>query len=178
MHTTVLRFIYFAITVAVLLVVLKMINWLPLIIQKESMRQYHSIEEMQSRLNIATVYIPSYFPQHLAWPPSIIIAQRKPFTAVIMHFHYRNSEEVGMVIRQVRAGELALPDSALALRKVLQTSSILIKDRNALLETGECDGGASCSRVSWEEGGLSIAVTAKTPQRELIRIARSMIPSR
>jgi hypothetical protein len=61
----------------------KIANYLPMALQKDTMRKYKSIKEVKSKLNIRDVYIPSYFPQIL-WPPSTILAQDKPFVAIIL----------------------------------------------------------------------------------------------
>ncbi|MEW5744333.1 MAG: hypothetical protein AB1805_02655 [Nitrospirota bacterium] len=171
-----LGLLYFAITLAALLAVLKLLNWLPSAVQKGMLRHYTTIEEVKSALKIKTVYVPAYFPQNLSWPPSALIAQRSPFIAVIMHFRSRDSRDIGMVIQQISAGAEGYPDTAIVMGTVLHRSPLAIKDREGTLVTGLCDGRIPCYRVSWTEGEYHLSVTLKGQERELIRIARSMIP--
>jgi hypothetical protein len=69
----VLGFFYFAITIAILIGVLKVSNWLPTVFQEGIIRKYGSIEEVKSKLRLRDIYIPSYFPQKFKWPPSRIL---------------------------------------------------------------------------------------------------------
>ena len=46
MAKKVLSFVYFAITVAILIAALKIANYLPMALQKDTMRKYNSIEEV------------------------------------------------------------------------------------------------------------------------------------
>ena len=67
------------------------------------MRRYGDFEEMRTTLGIRQVFVPSYFPEDFRWPPTGILAQGKPYPAVIMEFE-RSGEgktrEVGMMIYQ------------------------------------------------------------------------------
>jgi len=98
MNKKFLNFFYFVLTVAILIAALKIFNYLPMMIQKDTMRRYHSIEDVKSNLNIREILIPYYFPQSLVWPPSEIFAQKKPFTAVVMEFNNSSKAEVALVI--------------------------------------------------------------------------------
>ena len=91
---------YLLMTVVILVLCLKFLNYLPMAVQTDTIRRYQSIEEVRSKLNIRDIYIPSYFPQGLVWPPSEILAQEKPFAAVIMEFNSAEKEDIVLIISQ------------------------------------------------------------------------------
>ena len=78
MRKIIVGFLYFAATVAVLIGGLKLINWVPSVVQEGFVGRYRSIEEVESKLKIRDVYIPSYFPQSFKWPPDTIWARAMP----------------------------------------------------------------------------------------------------
>jgi len=170
-----LRFFYFLITIAILIVGLKIINWLPIALQGETMRRYNSIEEVKSRLNIKDIFIPTYFPQNLNWPPSEILAQTKPFTAIIMEFRSVDRRDTVMIIAQASSDTAFMTDKKIKILQIKERVSYPLKGRDAKLEVGLCKGNEPCSQISWIEGGYRMNVIMKSSPQELIRIVDSMI---
>ena len=117
MREKILRFFAFSAGVAILVLGLKFFNWLPLMIQVDSMRGYRDLEEVRGALQVKTIFVPSYFPQHLNWPPSRILAQRKPFPAVIMEFEKMTSKDTMLLISQSTSEDF-LPEEKIRLLKV------------------------------------------------------------
>src|SRR3990172_8810751 len=98
-------FLLFVIMVLATVVVLRLLSWVPMTIKDEGMRRYRSIEDVKTTLKIRKVFLPSYFPQHLKWPPSEIYAQAKPYTVALMHFNDQNTGEIVLAIRQADSRE-------------------------------------------------------------------------
>ncbi|MFO0752126.1 MAG: hypothetical protein U0411_02210 [Thermodesulfovibrionales bacterium] len=171
-----LRFFCFFILLAVLVGALKLINWLPLAIEKGTLRKYAGIEELRAHFPHEKIYLPSYFPRNLAWPPAKIVAQRKPSTAITMYFSEQDTGKVGMTIQQLGTGAGRPPSSALRVVKPLRESQVLIRDRAGTLVAALCEEEAPCHQLSWREGNFTLILTATVPQRELIRMAASMLP--
>jgi hypothetical protein len=166
--------LFFAALVAALVAGLKLFNWLPLAVQKDAMRKYASIEEVRSALGIKDLYVPSYFPQSLTWPPSDIMAQGRPFTAVLMEFNRVGGEDIALIISQAASRSFD-PTLKIKLSQVREKVAYDLKGREAVLEVGVCEGGGPCSRVSWEEGRYTIRVVMKSPPFELLKMAQSML---
>ena len=59
----------FAAGLAILVIALKALNWIPLIAQKDLLRRSGDFEEMRTALGIRQVFVPSYFPEDFRWPP-------------------------------------------------------------------------------------------------------------
>jgi hypothetical protein len=165
--------ISFLITVAVFVGILKVMNWLPMMMDQNTVREYPSVEAVSSSLGISDIYVPSYFPEQLGWPPAEILAQKKPFEAVVMEFGRSGGDETALVIIQAERPEFA-HGAKLQLIDVTENIPYDLDGKTALLEAGTCSDGSPCSRMSWEEDGRHISLTMKSKPIELIRIAESM----
>ena len=122
----------FLLLTAVLIVVLKLIDRLPGVIEPGGVRRYASLAEAQSKLGIRKVYVPAYFPKTLEWPPSRVLAQSRPFEAVVVEFRRVDSTKVGLVITQASSPRLK-PEPTIHLKRIRQTSSVDLKGRQAVV---------------------------------------------
>jgi hypothetical protein len=167
-------FLYFAVTIAILIGLLKVTNWLPTVFQEGIIKKYSSIEEVKSRLQLRDVYIPSYFPQKFKWPPSRILAQSKPFIAVVMEFRNMETGETDLIISHAASKDFT-PDKKIVISQIKERVNYSLNGRPSILEVGVCKNDVPCSRISWEEGSTGIRVEMKSAPFELIKIAESMI---
>jgi hypothetical protein len=165
----------FGLMVLVLAGALKVINWLPSAVQEGFIREYKDIEEVKEKLKIKDIYIPSYFPQSVKWPPSAIWAQTRPFTAIVMEFRNVENGGIELTISQVSAGARFIPDNKINIEQVRERIDYSLKGRKALLEVGACRDEERCSRISWIEGGYRITLAMESPPFELIKISESML---
>ena len=175
MRRIIIGFLYFVVTIAVLIGGLKLINWVPSVVQEGFVGQYKSIEEVQSKLKIREVYIPSYFPQSFKWPPDTIWAQTKPFTAIVMEFRHQEKGDIGLIISQVATGARFIPASKIRIAEVRERVAYSLKGRKAILEVGIGKNETPCSSISWTEGGYRITAVMKSSPFELLKIAESMV---
>lgn len=169
-----LSFFYFAISIMILIAILKVANYLPMALQKDTMREYKSIEEVKSKLNINDVYVPSYFPQGLVWPPSTVLAQEKPFVAIILEFKRAGKGDIALIISQSASAAFA-PDEKIKILHINERVNYPFKGRNMTVEAGLCKAEEPCSKIAWDEGKYRINITAKSTSPALMQIAESMI---
>lgn len=170
-------FLAFAAGLAILVIALKALNWLPLIAQKDLMRRYGDFEEMRTSLGIREVLVPSYFPEDFRWPPTGILAQGKPYPAVILEFERSGggkAKGVGMMIYQSAEDDFT-PGGPLAISQVRERAAYRLKGRSAILEVGSGVSGEPCSRISWREKDVRITVLARLTPFELMKVAESML---
>ena len=165
---------YFLLAVLAVLAVLRTMNWVPSVAQKETMRRYHSLEEARTALNLRHLYVPAYYPQDISWPPSEIMAQSKPEPAVVMAYRQVGNGEIMLVITQA-ASENFPVDTAISIDRMTEKVPYQMKGRTALLEVGLCKTGETCSRLGWTEGDIRITVAMRSIPVELIKIAESMV---
>ncbi len=164
----------FALAIGVLIVLLAIANWVPTAFQKDMLRRYRSIDEVRAALNIRDIYVPSYFPEHIVWPPSEILAQGRPFPAVVMEFKDAKSGKVVLVLSQSQDGPFPA-GPALTLAGVKETVPFIMKGRKAVLVVGECAKNEPCSQITWKEGPYTVTALMKAAPFELTRITDSML---
>ncbi len=169
------RVFSFVFSVLIIIGVLRLLNWVPLAIQREDLRKYTTIEEVQTRLKLRTVLIPAYFPEDISWPPARIFAQKKPFVQVIMHFMQTGTRNPVLSIYQTDIhADFKIPfDNDILYKK--KESSVFIKDREGTLETAVCRGNELCNKLSWDNEPFSITLFSQLDPHELLKIAESMI---
>jgi hypothetical protein len=160
MRKIIVGFLYFVVTVAVLIGGLKLINWVPSVVQEGFIGEYKSIEEVESKLK---------------WPPDTIWAQTKPFTAIVMEFRNQDKGELGLIISQVAAGAHFIPASKIRIAEVREKAAYSLKGRKAVLEVGTGKNEEPCSSISWTEGGYRMTVVMKSSPFDLLKIAESML---
>jgi hypothetical protein len=172
------QLIHFSAIVFVLVAVLALLNWLPLILQKNRLQRFDSVEAARKVLHMQTIYLPTYIPEtlNLAWPPSEIYAQDTPFSACIMHFTFRDRKEIGLMIQQADSQALYALEPLLRIREKKRANTVSVKNRKAVLVSAVCDQDIPCNQLSWDEGSTTITLTGKMPARDIIRIAASMLP--
>lgn len=168
------RFFAFAGAVAVLVALLKLLNWLPLAAQKDLLREYRDLEDARAASGIDPALAPSYFPQNLSWPPSTIFAQGTPFPALVMEFERIGGKETVLIISQAES-ETFFPRERIRFQEVKERVPYSLKGREALLEVGVGPQGDPCAGIGWKEGRYRIVVRARTSPFELIKIAESML---
>ncbi len=152
------------------------VNWLPSLMQQGFARQFDSIEEAKRALGLDTVLVPGYFPEGITWPPSLILAQKKPYKAVVMEFEDGKSKRTSLIVVQssLRGSDAQL--QRITLSEVKEQTQYRLKGRNVLLQVGTCDNEMPCSRMTWrEDNGSHYTVLLTSSPFELIRIAESMI---
>ncbi len=177
-HFAVKKVILFAAMILIVAGVLSLLNWLPLIMQKQKLKSFSSPDAAAKELHISKIYLPSYLPEHLnlAWPPSEVYGQNTPFNAVVMYLSYKQGKQMGLALHQSDAQAPYRLDPLIKIRRGQNSSVIFLKGRKALLVPAICDDSVPCNQLSWEEHGTIITVIGKFPAQDVIKIASSMIP--
>lgn len=159
----------------VIVVLLATVNWLPSLIQKDFAQKYESIEDAKRSLGLEKVLVPSYFPEGIPWPPSLILAQKKPYTALVMEFREAETKKTVLTIIQTSLNGSDVQFQRIKLTEVKEEARYQIKGRSAFLQVGTCENGMPCSRMTWTDSGLHCTVLLMSSPFELIKIAESMI---
>ncbi len=168
----------FAATILFITGVISLLNWIPLIMQKQKLKSFSSTDAAAKELHIRKIYLPSYLPEHLnlAWPPSEIYGQDTPFGAVAMYLSFKQRQEIGLSLHQADANAPYQLEPRLKILSERTARQIVIKGRKATLLVAICDKNTPCSQLSWDEHGTVITVTGKFSAQDIIKIASSMIP--
>lgn len=151
------------------------VDWLPTLRQKGFARQYASIEEARQALGLDNVRVPAYFPEGITWPPSLILAQKNPFTAVVMEFKEADAKETALIVIQSSSNGSDGRLQRITMPQVKEETRYRLKGTMVLLQVGTCDNETPCSRISWQDNGFYRTVLLMSSPFEVIRIAESMI---
>jgi len=174
MKRNLLGFLYFVLTLIILVIALKATNWLPTALESGLMKKYDTVDVVKLKLHLKDVYVPSYFPQSYGWPPSTILAQSKPFVAIVMEFKNVQTGEVALVISQTSEKSFVY-DKKISLVQIKEKVNYSLKGRPAVLEVGKCKDEVPCSRISWDEGPYKMTIEMKSTPFDLLKIADSML---
>lgn len=151
------------------------LNWLSASLQDVTARQYTDIDEARRSIGFSRISVPSYFPEGIAWPPSFLLGQKKPFPALVMEFRAEHGSDIALIITQSARGADARAMQRLRLNTIQEETAYTIKEQQALLQVGRCTTGRPCSQMSWLHAGMQHTVLFMGPPFELIRLAESMI---
>lgn len=168
--------IRFAGSLLLLIVALIAIKHISGVLQKESLRTYKGIEELQK--NFEGLIIPTYFPEFLKWPPSRIVAQKRPYMAIAIELKDKENN-IALVLTESEKEDFHL--TGLSIKDTLEILPHDIKGRKAILRVGSCSPPLKlnetkvCSDLTWKEGKYYVNITIKSGPFELIKIAESMI---
>ncbi len=166
-------FLSFGLTVLIAVLVLKLLNWIPASFQKEDIKKYKTVEEVNEKLKISRVYVPSYFPDHIKWPPIEIFAQKRPFILIMMHFAHVDSGEYALSIYQADSGAQFEPKRDILYIK--DERIVSVKDRQAKIQLAVCRGNIKCNSLSWEEGKFRLFLIGDDTPEQLLKMAESML---
>jgi hypothetical protein len=169
------KYIIFGAMVVAVTVLLGLLNWVPTIFRGEGVRRYKTIEDAKAELKLNKLFLPSYFPQYLIWPPSEIYGRRKPARMVLMHFVNYDRKDVVLSVMQAESGDPQPLKSRIEPVKTRKREGILIKGRKGELSLALCAGGEPCNSVTWEAEGYTFTIIAKDSVKELLKIAESVI---
>jgi hypothetical protein len=165
----------FVLMLSATILVLLLLNWIPLAVRNDGIRKYASVEEVQKKLHLRKVYLPSYFPDYLQWPPFEIYAQSKPFTLLLMHVKEREKNRIVLAMRQVDARVSSPMRLRIEPTQINKQEQVTLKGHPAVLSWASCDDGTVCNTLAWQEDGYTLTLVARESVAELIRIAESML---
>ncbi len=173
---TVRGLFWLAIMAALVVMLLALLNWLPSLIRDDFVRKYDSIEEAARSLRLDNkVLFPKYFPEGISWPPSLILAQNKPYKAIVIEFKETETMETVLIVIQSSLKDNNAHLQRITIKKVSEETEFNLKGKSALLQVGTCETPVTCSRMTWQDNGLYFTVLLMSPPFELIKVAESMI---
>jgi hypothetical protein len=170
--------LWMSVLAGLVVIFVSVVNWLPSLREDGFARQYASIEEARRSLELDTVVVPAFFPEGISWPPSFILAQNKPFPAVVMEFTGAETRETALIIIQSSSRSSDVQLQRIRMSEVKEETLYQLNGMNVLLQVGVCDNGIPCSKMTWQDNSLSHTLLYMSSPFELIRIVESMIHSK
>lgn len=174
MGAKMLRLAAFLAGTALVVAAIKAVNWLPAALQPDVLRRHESVEEARASSGVEQILVPSYYPQELGWPPSAILAQGRPYPAVVLEFTRAGGRDAALVVTQWAAGR-PRPEGRIPIAEVQETVRYSLRGRDAVLTVGRSPAGERVSRIGWAEGKYLFEISGKVSPVDLVKAAESML---
>jgi hypothetical protein len=136
-------------------------------------RVYATVADAERALG-ARIWLPAYYPDTLAWPPSRVDTWPGPPAMVALHVNARAGGQERMVLVQSFGAPAGPPPLLLPPAQVLTTTDVPIGGRTGLLMRVVAPGGEVMHDVSWDHGQRRVTVRYHGPVEELLLIAASL----
>jgi hypothetical protein len=139
--------------------------------EPHDVRTFATIEEAERFLG-APLALPSYYPQHLAWPPQRVRVAGGRGGSAELAFADRLGGRGELRLLQATAPGAAIPPSLLGGGTVLSSTRTTVGERPALHARRLIDGEV-WEELSWERQGRTLVLRTRGDVEELFRMARS-----
>lgn len=168
--------IWIFVMAAVVVALLAIANWVPSLINEDSVRMFETVEEAALFLGYDDrALVPRYFPEGIAWPPSLILAQKRPYRAVVAEYHMEGTMKTGLILilSSLPGGDLWL--QRIPMTELKEKRGYSLKGKVVVLEVGSCGKEEVCSRVTWQDECINMTVLLMSSPFEVLKVAESMI---
>lgn len=168
-------------TIVISLYLLKNI---PSYIHESEEKIYITVEEAEYAIGLR-IFLPSYFPEYLKWPPSTIQVSRKPSLTISLVFLSRNHispslvihQSPSLVIHQIVSNIGKSNDVELNFMEPkipFKETQVSVGGAKGALIVGEGEDGKRWSRLSWKAADRKMVLIANCSVEDLLKIARSI----
>lgn len=136
-------------------------------------RMYSSVSDAEAAIG-ARLWLPSFYPDSLAWPPARVAAWPGPPTTVALQVNGRTSDRERLLIVQSVGGAVDPPAQLLPPAELLNRSEMAVGGRPAVVTRVMAPGGEVVHDVRWDHGDRRIVLRYHGPVEELLLIAESL----
>lgn len=136
-------------------------------------RVYDSVDDAERRVG-ARLWLPSYYPDTLAWPPAQIQAIPGPPAVVALHVSGRDGTTDELVVCQSIDGLASPPPSILAPGEVITSVTIPLHGRTARLDRLLTPEGRMVHDLAWDLDDRRVTVRYAGPVEQLLLMANSL----
>lgn len=139
---------------------------------REGVAYLPSIEAAERTLG-ERLWLPAYFPDTFAWPPTVVAVHRGPPPFVTLTFADRAGEPVLVVSQSLGSGAPALP-GPLPSARVLHRVTVRLHGDEAMLARVVGRDGRTWHDLAWEMHGRRLSLLARASADEVLRMASSV----
>ncbi len=136
-------------------------------------RVYRSVEDAEKAIG-ARIWLPAYYPDTLAWPPSRIDAWPGPPAVVALRVNGRGTDRERLVLVQSVGAPANPPALLLEPGQALTTAEVRLDTRSATVVRVVLPDGEVVHDVRWDQGRRRVIVRYHGPVEELLLIASSL----
>ena len=139
--------------------------------QPRGVRRATSVEEVERRLQ-SRVLLPSYFPDSLRWPPSLVRFTREDGGSVALDFQGKDGAPA-LLLAQTLSGAAAIPEGIQGRLAVIQRQSAPLGE-DAVLARVVAEDGTLWNQLEWTRSDRRFLLRGRGSLEDLIRMARSI----
>ncbi len=164
------------ILISIVSISLYVLKRVPAYIQEREQRSYSSIEEAEYSLGLR-IFLPSYFPDYLIWPPEEIKVTRKPSLMIKLVFISQGDNRPSLIIHEIISsadeGESTRVD-VMEPKTHSGESEVSIGASIGVLELGVVEGGRRWTELTWNLRDRKMVLRSNRSVEDLLKIARSI----
>lgn len=159
--------------VSISLYVLKKV---PAYIQEREQKSYGSVEEAEYSLGLR-IFLPSYFPDYLIWPPKEIKVVRKPSLIITLVFISQGDGSPSLVIHEIisNADESKwMGVDFMEPKRYSGEFQVSVGRATGTLKLGVVENGSRWTQLSWKQRDRKMVLRSNRSVEDLLKIARSI----
>jgi len=164
------------ILMCVVLISLYVLKKVPAYIQESEQKFYSSVEEAEYSLGLR-IFLPSYFPDYLIWPPKEIKVVRKPSLIITLVFLSQVHGSPSLVIHQIISNKdesKGVGFDFVEPKRHSGETQISVGGAKGTLKIGVGENGNQWIQLSWKEGDRKMVLISNGSVEDLLKIARSI----
>ncbi len=124
------------------------------------------------------LFVPTYFPEKVRWPPASVRAAAGPPHAVALEFTGRDGRWTRLVVCQTLEAGGAFPDGLLAPGREWYSTSVTVAGERTTLESVRVGAEGNFDQLTVHKAGRAILLRYDGPADELVRMAATLRSTR
>jgi hypothetical protein len=155
---------------------LYLLKKVPAYMQEREQKSYSSVDEAEHSLGLR-IFLPSYFPDYLIWPPKEIKVARKPSLMITLVFISQGDRRPSLVIHEIISGTDESEEAGVDFMEPGRDSEkiqVSVGGAKGTLELGVVEKGSRWTKLSWKQGDRKMVLRSNRSVEDLLKIARSI----
>lgn len=120
------------------------------------------------------VWLPAFYPQWLAWPPSRVRFVAGPPSIVAIDLGARETREPVLLFVQASTVDAAIPAQLLAAVTRVEEASERVSGNRATVATVRLPDGSRWRELAWSDGDARFVMRYRGHDADVLRMARSL----
>jgi hypothetical protein len=165
-----------AILICMVSISLYVLKKVPTYLQERKEKSYRSLEEAEYSLGLR-IFLPSYFPDYLIWPPKEIKVVRKPSLIITLVFISQGDGNPSLVIYEIISNKNELNGVRLDFMEPKTHSGeirVSVGGAKGTLRLGVVEHGSRWIQLSWKLGDRMMVLRSNRSVEDLLKISRSI----
>jgi hypothetical protein len=165
-----------AILMCMVSISLYVLNKVPSYFRERKEKSYRSVEEAEYSLRLR-IFLPSYFPDYLIWPPKEIKVVRKPSVIITLVFISQGDGNPSLVIHEIISNTDESNGVRLDFMEPKTHSGdiqISVGGAKGTLRLGVVEHGSRWTQLSWKQGDRTMVLRSNRSVEDLLKISRSI----